>query len=70
MNLNTVKAYIKSKINIHLNFVYKCPRNQVEKFSGKIVKCYPSIFVVEDDNSVIRSFTYNDFIVKNLKILS
>ena len=70
MNLNTVKNYIKSKKNIHLKFIYKCPRNKKEKFSGKIIGCYPSIFIVEDDNCVIRSFTYSDFIIKNLKIIS
>ena len=70
MNLDSVRKYIKSNMNIHYNFVYKCPRNQVEKFGGKITKCYKSIFIIEDDNSIIRSFSYNDFIIKNLKILT
>ena len=70
MNLNRVKEMFKEKINIPCSFVYKGPRNQIEEFDGKIIQCFPSIFIVCTTDNVIKSFTYNDFIMKNIKITS
>ncbi len=70
MNLNTVREMIREKMNIPCSFVYKGPRNQVEEFDGTIVRCFPSIFVVLTTENVTKSFTYNDFIIKNIKIIS
>ena len=70
MNLNRAKSTILGLIKKQLFFEYKGSRNQVEVFSGRIVKCYSSIFIVELDNKTIKSFSYNDFIIGNLKIIS
>ena len=70
MNLDTAREIIKDKMNISFSFVYKGPRNQIEKFNGKIVKCFPSVFVIVTEENVTKTFSYNDFIIKNLKIIS
>ena len=70
MNLNSVKKYIQSQVGINHLFVYKGSRNQDDEFSGKIYMCYSSIFTIKLDNNCIRSFSYNDSIVKNLKIMT
>ena len=70
MNLDTARNKIKDKIGLHLRFIYRGTRNQIEEFEGKIIKCYPYIFIIETDDHVIKSFTYSDFVIKNIKILS
>ena len=70
MNLDAVKTRVKSYLGEHHRFIYKGVRNQIEEFDGVITKCYPSIFIIETDNHVIKSFTYNDFIIRNIKIVS
>lgn len=70
MNLDSVKKYIYEQKGISHVFLYKGTRNQTEEFLGTIIKCFPSIFIIITNNNVIKSFSYNDFIIKNLKILS
>ncbi|MBR5370536.1 MAG: hypothetical protein IK137_04465 [Bacilli bacterium] len=69
MNLDIAKNKIKEKLGIHMKFVYKGARNQIEEFEGKIVRCYPHIFIIETDDCIIKSFTYNDFIIRNIKLI-
>ena len=70
MNLNMIKNMIQEKMNLPCRFIYRGPRNQTEEFEGTIVKCFPSIFVVLTTDNVTKTFTYNDFIIKNIKIIS
>ncbi len=70
MNLNNVKKYINSNLNIKCHFIYKGLRNQIEEFDGVIIKCFPSVFVVETTLNRIKVFSYNDYIMKNIKIIS
>lgn len=70
MNLTQIKRYILSKKNQYYHFIYKGPRNQIEEFDGIITDCFPSIFIVVTKDNVTKSFSYNDFIVKNIKIIS
>ena len=69
MNLDTAKNKINEKVGLHLKFIYKGARNQIEEFEGKIVKCYPHIFMIETDEHIVKTFNYNDFIIKNIKII-
>ena len=69
MNLNQIKKYIQSIVGEKHVFLYKGIRNQNEKFEGVITKTFPSIFIIELSNGKILSFNYNDFIIKNIKIL-
>ena len=70
MNLNVAREAIREKINQTCFFIYKGPRNQIEEFKGKIIKCFPSVFVVCTTDNVIKSFSYSDFVIKNIKIIS
>ncbi len=70
MNLDSVKKYICEQKDVPHVFLYKGSRNQLEEFSGVITKCFAAVFIIVTDDNVIKSFSYNDFIVKNLKILS
>jgi len=70
MNLSNAKKLIFEKVGIPFHFVYKGSRNQIEEFDGIISKCFPSIFLILTTNNTVKSFSYNDYIVKNLKIFS
>ena len=70
MNLDRIREKIKSFKGKKCSFIYKGSRNQIEEFDGVIFDCFPSIFVVKTDMGVVKSFSYNDFIVKNIKIIS
>ena len=70
MNLDKVKFYIKNMQYEEHVFVYKGVRNQVEKFRGKINKCYSGIFIIELLDGRIKSFSYNDVIMGNLIVFS
>ena len=70
MNLSTVKKSIMEMLGNHYHFVYRGSRNQVEEFDGIILKCFPSIFLIQLDDGTCKSFSYNDFIIKNIKIQS
>ena len=69
MNLDRAKTMIREKVGKHFKFIYKGTRNQIEEFEGIITRCYPSIFIIETDDHIIKSFTYSDFIIKNIKII-
>lgn len=70
MNLGIAKNKVKSYLGLHHKFIYRGARNQIEEFEGKIINCYQSIFIIETDDHIIKSFTYNDFIIKNIKIVA
>lgn len=70
MNLDKVRKYLSTQKGISHVFLYKGARNQIEEFSGIIINCFPAIFTIKTESNTIKSFSYNDFIIKNLKILS
>ena len=70
MNKDRVKEYIVSKKGVYYDFFYRGPRNQSEIFKGKIIKAFPSIFIIKTTDNKIKSFTYNDYIIGNLKIIT
>lgn len=69
MNLDTIRDKIKSYLGLHKKFIYRGARNQIEEFSGRIVTCYKNIFIIKTDDNIIKSFTYNDYIIRNIKII-
>ena len=67
-----VKERIRADIGKKLKFKYNGARNQIEEFNGKIIKLYPSIFIVSlvGDNDTIKSFSYSDLITESVEIIS
>jgi len=68
MNLSMVKDNIESHLGDKIFIKYNLGRNKYENYSGKIIKIYKNIFLVEDKNKDIKSFSYNDIIMKTIKI--
>ena len=69
MNINTAKNIIKGNVGKMLLFRYNGLRNQKEEFYGIITKVFPSIFIIELSDGTVRSFSYGDFIIKNIMIV-
>lgn len=69
MNLDAIRKKINSYINVECNFLYKGSRGQFERFKGSIIKLYPRIFVIKTTNNKIKSFSYNDYIIGNIKVI-
>ena len=69
MNIKYIIKQVETKQFKRNKFIYKGIRNQKEKLTGIIKKCYPNIFIVELVSGQIKSFSYNDIIMGNLVIL-
>jgi len=70
MNQDTIRKIVKENIGVEHKFLYRGCRNQNEEFFGKIKKCFYSIFLIELSDGSVKSFSYNDFGIKNIKIIS
>lgn len=70
MNLDTARNKVKSYLGLKKKFIYRGARNQIEEFEGIITECYKSIFIIKTNENVVKSFTYSDFIIRNIKILA
>ena len=70
MNLDKVKKDIEKYLYEEHKFIYIGSRNQVEEFKGKISNLYPAIFIIITSEGMYKSFTYSDFAIGNLKIVS
>lgn len=59
-----LEPYIGKDVKIH----YNLGRNKSEKYSGRIVKLFPNIFLFEDDNGTTKCFSYSDILMKTIKL--
>ena len=69
MIMDKVRNKILSLIGVRKHFIFYGARNQNDNFFGKIIKVFPAIFIIELDNGQIRSYSYNDVLISNLKIV-
>ena len=70
MTIGMAKQLVKdNKGEIH-SFRFRGARNQIEEFQGIITDTYPAIFIIRLQNEKIRSFSYSDVLIDNLKILN
>ena len=70
MNLAAARREVKELLGKRKKFLYRGSRNQNEIFNGFVVKCFSSIFLIQTDEGIVKSFSYNDFIINNIKIIS
>ena len=70
MNLDKIKEEVEKYLCEEHSFIYIGSRNQIDEFKGHISKLYPSIFIIMTSNGMCKSFTYSDFAIGNLKIVS
>ena len=68
MNMNMVKENLKKHLGHDVKIKYSLGRNKYERYQVKIYKLYNNVFTVLKDNNEIKSFSYNDVIMKTIKI--
>ena len=69
MNINKVKELVLSNMNKKIDFKLNGSRNQIEEFSGIIMKMYKSIFIIKVNNTdILKSFAYTDILIGNLEL--
>ena len=68
MMLDGVKEYVLKNVGVKHKFVYKGSRNQTDEFYGTIKDTYPKVFTVLSVDNKIRSFSYSDILISNLRI--
>ena len=68
MNIEIVKKELNKHIGKNVLIKHNLGRNKYESYNAIIKKLYNNIFVVENDECQIRSFTYTDIITKIIKI--
>lgn len=69
MNIEKVRNKIKEYQGQTLKFRFNGSRNQIEEFSATIIDTYPSIFIVQVENSsIVKSFSYSDVLIHKLVV--
>ena len=68
MNITVIKDNIKKHIGSDILIKCNLGRNKYENYNVKIIKVYNNVFIVEGKNKDIKSFSYNDIIMKTIKI--
>lgn len=68
MNISLIKNNLKEHVGDEVLIRCNLGRNKYEKYNGKIIKMYNNVFLFEDNNKDIKSFSYNDVIMKIIKI--
>lgn len=69
MTLDKVKEVVFENKGLVKSFVFKGARNQIDEFNGVITDMYPAIFTITLDDNKVKSFSYSDILIENLKII-
>ena len=67
MNLDLVKKSIEKNINKKVVVTVYGLRNKINKYEGTLYKTYSNIFSIIN-NGIEKSFSYNDYIIGDIKI--
>lgn len=68
MNIYQVKKYLKDKVGLKCSIKYNLGRNKFDIYNGTIDKLYKNIFTLKEENGFTKSFSYNDYIMHQIKI--
>ncbi len=69
MTIGMAKQLVKDNKGTTHYFRFRGARNQIEEFEGIITDIYPAIFIIKQQDEKIRSFSYSDVLIDNLRIL-
>lgn len=69
MNFTTIKNTVYQFYQLEKKFYYRGGRGQEEVFTGRIIRFFPRVFLIETSKGEIKCFSYVDFFVKLLKII-
>lgn len=67
MNIDKIRNYIRSLLNIKLKIKVNIGRNKYEYYEGEIQNIYQNLFTIET-NKGLKSFTYADVATKQVSL--
>ncbi len=70
MTIGMAKKEVLNNKGKKCSFIFRGSRNQVEEFSGVITEIYPAIFIIKLEEGRVKSFSYSDILINNLKIIN
>lgn len=68
MNINLAKQEIEKNLNKKVLVSVYGLRNKVSRYEGILYKAYPNIFTIIINDGIEKSFSYNDYIIGDIKI--
>lgn len=68
MNIYQVKKYLSKRIGKHATIKYNLGRNKYETYKVVLNEMYNNIFTVKLDNNELKCFSYNDVIMRLVRI--
>ena len=68
MNMYQVKKYLSSKVNENATIKYNLGRNKYEIYNVRLKNLYSNVFTVLTDKNELKCFSYNDIIMKLIRI--
>ena len=66
MNIYLTKKVLKDNIGKGVTIKYNLGRNKYERFDGIIDHLYENVFTIIDNKNRLHSFSYNDYIMKQI----
>lgn len=67
MNIDLAKNNIEKNLNRRVIVTVHGMRNKITRYEGTLYKTYPNIFSIIE-NGIEKSFSYNDYIIGDIKI--
>jgi uncharacterized protein Veg len=68
MTIQKIKKYVKSIIGKKVKVVYNGSRNKTDNYVGVIKEVYDSVFILELDDNLKKSFSYSDILIGIVEI--
>ena len=71
MTVDQIREQLNAYVGKPITIKYNLGRNKFEKYKVKITELYDYVFLVElnqQENTVVKSFSYSDVITKTIKI--
>lgn len=69
MMLSKIRSKVYKLVGYKKLFKYSGSRNLVEEFGGVITEVYSNIFIIKMETGGIRSYSYNDLLIKTISIV-
>ena len=69
MNFKLIRKYLSSKVGNKVKIIYYGSRNKKERYEGILYNTYCNIFVIKTLSGELKSFSYIDILIKNIRVL-
>ncbi len=68
MNGKFMKTKLEPFVGKKVKIQYSLGRNKYEKYTGKITQLFPNVFLFEEENGIVKCFSYSDILTKTIRL--